>query len=106
MVRVFLLLNTPCLTLNCKRYGSRVSGAIQVKEYRLSLYLSVIATGEGAFRSPLTIVGQLIYIYIYIYVLSYSVIQHLSTFSFIKMFLNDFFVHTHTYIYIYIYIYI
>ena len=55
----------PCLTLGILRYKSRVSGAIQGKELRLPLLLSVVANEKGAFGSPPTTVGKLtIYIYI------------------------------------------
>ena len=35
-------LMSPCLTLSILRYRSRVSGAIQGKEYRLSLHIGVV----------------------------------------------------------------
>ena len=48
------------------KYGSKVSGAFQGKEWRFPLHLGIVAMEKGAFVSPLTTVGQLIYIYIYI----------------------------------------
>ena len=55
----------PYLTLNIIRYGSRISGAIQGKEQHPPLHISAAPIEKGAFRSPLTMVGQLIYIYTY-----------------------------------------
>ena len=55
--------------LNTQHYKGWIkgkSGAIQGKEYPLSLHLGVVATYKGAFGSPSTIVN---YIYIYIYII-------------------------------------
>ena len=47
----------PCLTLNNIRYGSRVSGAIKVKEKCPSLHLGVVTIEKGAFGLPSTTVS-------------------------------------------------
>ena len=52
-----------CKILSIISCGSRESGAIQSKEYRLHLHLGVVAIEKGAFESPSTTVGQYIYIY-------------------------------------------
>ena len=54
----------PFLKLSIIRYGLRVSGAIQGKEYHPPLHLSVVAIEKGALRWSSTWVGQLIYMYI------------------------------------------
>ena len=41
----------PCLTLSIIRYESRVSGAIQGKEFYLPLYLGVVANEKAAFTA-------------------------------------------------------
>ena len=51
----------PCLTIIIIMYGSRISGAIQGKEFYPHLHLSVIAFEKGAFRSPSTMFSQLTY---------------------------------------------
>ena len=51
-----------CLILSIIRYGSRVIGAIQGKEWRLPLHLGVVAIEKGTFRSPKTTISQ-VYIY-------------------------------------------
>ena len=56
----------PYLTLSIIRYGSRVSGPIQVKEY-----IGVVVIEKEAFGSPLTRVTQFTRIYIYIYIYIY-----------------------------------
>ena len=48
----------PCLTLSIIRYGSRVGGAIQKKEYHPTLHFGVVAIEKRAFRVPLTTIGQ------------------------------------------------
>ena len=49
-------------------YGSRVNGAVQVKELHPPQHLSVVAIEKGDFESPsITIVQVHNYIYIYIY---------------------------------------
>ena len=60
--------NGTCLTLSIIRYWSKVSGAIQGKEWRPILLLDVVGIEKGAFGSPSSTVSQLIYIYIYIYI--------------------------------------
>ena len=49
------------LTLIIIRYRSRVSGAIQEKEYRPPLHLGVVAIEKVTFGSLSTIVAQLSY---------------------------------------------
>ena len=49
----------PYLTLSNIRYRSKVSGAIQGKEYCPPLHLSVVVIEKGVVGSPLTMVGQL-----------------------------------------------
>ena len=51
-----MVLMPSSLTLSIKRYGSRVSGAIQGKEYCSSFHLSVITIEKRVFRSLLTAV--------------------------------------------------
>ena len=46
----------PCLTLSIMKYISRVSGAIQGKEYRPLLHIGVVANEKRAFGSPSTTV--------------------------------------------------
>ena len=50
-----------CLKQSIIRYGSRVSGAIQEKESHPPQHLSVVAIEKGAFKWPLTTVGQVMY---------------------------------------------
>ena len=56
----------PCLRLSIIRNGSRVSGAIQVKEQWPPLYLDAEAIEKGFFGSPSTTIGQFTYIIIFI----------------------------------------
>ena len=52
----------PCLTLSIIRYGSRLSGAIQRKEKRLSQYFGVETIEKGAFWLSSTTVANFTYI--------------------------------------------
>ena len=54
----------PCFSLSILRYGAKVGGAIQRREWR-SVHLGVVAFEKGAFGSLSSMVAQLIYIYIY-----------------------------------------
>ena len=54
-----LVLDTSLNSLNIIRYGSRISGAIQGKEYHPPLHLGVVAIEKGAFGLPSTTVSQL-----------------------------------------------
>ena len=85
-----------CLTLR-----SRVSGAIPGLEWHPPLNLSVVATEKGEFRSPSTMVGQLIYTsthMVYIYIYMYTHIWFLYTYIYVYIY--------GIYICVYIYIYI
>ena len=46
--------------LNIIRHGSRVYTAIQVKEWHLPLRLGLVAIEKGSFRSPSSMIGQLL----------------------------------------------
>ena len=67
----------PCLTLSIIRYVSRVSGAIQGKEWHSLLHLSVVTIEKGAFELPLITVVNFFYCYIYIYIYIYGSTQPL-----------------------------
>ena len=62
-----LYLMPPYLTLSIIRFRSRASGAIQGKELCLLLHLDIVAIEKGAFRLPLTMLGQCFYHYYYYY---------------------------------------
>ena len=53
-----------CLTFSIIRYGLRISGTIQGKEWRATLHLAVVAIEKRVFKSTSTTVGQLIYMYV------------------------------------------
>ena len=60
----------PCLTLSIIRYGSRVSGAIQGKEWHPPLHVGAVAIEKEAFGSASTTVCRLIYIYLSLILIS------------------------------------
>ena len=54
-------MRTSCQTLCIRRYGSKISGAIQEKEQHPSLHFSVVAIEKRAFGLPLITVDKLTY---------------------------------------------
>ena len=54
----------PCLTLSIISYASRVKWSNPVKGVVPSLHLGVVAIEKGAFRSPSTMVSNLLLLYL------------------------------------------
>ena len=83
----------PFLTLSIIRYGLRINGAIQGKEWHPPQSFGIIAIEKEGFGSPSTIVGQLINIYIYIYIVSVFIYMYMLVYSYLPIHLS--FIHIH-----------